>query len=356
MYSLYKQATVGRNETTKPALWNPIGRAKWTAWAELGSLDRDDARRRYLALFLDLVRDFPDSPEKTKLLRLLHQKSPPGEAGEARGRGGSDGEAMPTAGEASRDVSRASSSASSDPSRSVMTSSPYPSPGVSASTLHRSLPLQTASPVPTAVGAGSTPFRTPFQGLAGSPASARSSARPAELGGRPSELPPSLQMDSLLEEEDGAASFAYSAIDPHHPATDLVDSGGAGNVNGEGQLFLDTSDDLSVSMPLRPALQSLQHQVASVQRLAEFNQSRLLAMEGKGLSVYALVEQYAVRMDALARTMQRSEEARREGDERMRKAVVDMSRVIKRANGAENLALTLGWPLVCLLVYHWVRK
>ncbi|XP_050099335.1 acyl-CoA-binding domain-containing protein 6-like [Anopheles aquasalis] len=53
-YGLYKQATVGPCNTTKPGIFNLQARAKWTAWHELGQLDSRTAMMRYEQLLNDL--------------------------------------------------------------------------------------------------------------------------------------------------------------------------------------------------------------------------------------------------------------------------------------------------------------
>ncbi|XP_035785565.1 acyl-CoA-binding domain-containing protein 6-like [Anopheles albimanus] len=53
-YGLYKQATVGPCNTTKPGIFNMQARAKWTAWHELGQLDSKAAMVRYEQLLDEL--------------------------------------------------------------------------------------------------------------------------------------------------------------------------------------------------------------------------------------------------------------------------------------------------------------
>ena len=45
VYALFKQSTVGANDTRKPRLLEGMAKhAKWSAWNELGDLARDDAK------------------------------------------------------------------------------------------------------------------------------------------------------------------------------------------------------------------------------------------------------------------------------------------------------------------------
>ncbi|XP_049539324.1 acyl-CoA-binding domain-containing protein 6-like [Anopheles darlingi] len=53
-YGLYKQATVGPCNTTKPGIFNMQARAKWFAWHELGQLDAKAAMVRYEQLLNEL--------------------------------------------------------------------------------------------------------------------------------------------------------------------------------------------------------------------------------------------------------------------------------------------------------------
>ena len=37
LYALFKQSTLGKCDTPKPGMMDFVGKAKWTAWSELGS-------------------------------------------------------------------------------------------------------------------------------------------------------------------------------------------------------------------------------------------------------------------------------------------------------------------------------
>ena len=50
LYSLYKQATEGDNETKKPGMMDMVGRAKWGAWDELKGMSSEDAMQEYIDL------------------------------------------------------------------------------------------------------------------------------------------------------------------------------------------------------------------------------------------------------------------------------------------------------------------
>jgi len=54
LYALYKQATQGDVQGTRPGFTNPVGRAKHDAWAAVQGTARDDARDQYVALVKSL--------------------------------------------------------------------------------------------------------------------------------------------------------------------------------------------------------------------------------------------------------------------------------------------------------------
>ena len=54
-YGLYKQATVGDVNTTKPSFWDPKGQAKWSAWESFRSLTPQQAREYYIKLVNQMV-------------------------------------------------------------------------------------------------------------------------------------------------------------------------------------------------------------------------------------------------------------------------------------------------------------
>ena len=50
LYALYKQATEGDVTGKRPGFTNPVGRAKYDAWAEQQGLSAEDARDEYVTL------------------------------------------------------------------------------------------------------------------------------------------------------------------------------------------------------------------------------------------------------------------------------------------------------------------
>ena len=56
LYALYKQATAGDVESTRPGFGDLVGRAKWDAWNELKGQGRDAAMQAYVEL-VESLRD-----------------------------------------------------------------------------------------------------------------------------------------------------------------------------------------------------------------------------------------------------------------------------------------------------------
>lgn len=50
LYALYKQATSGDVAGKRPGFTNPVGRAKYDAWAGMSGLSAEDAQSQYIEL------------------------------------------------------------------------------------------------------------------------------------------------------------------------------------------------------------------------------------------------------------------------------------------------------------------
>ncbi|XP_034175524.1 acyl-CoA-binding protein homolog [Osmia lignaria lignaria] len=48
LYALYKQATVGNVNTSKPGALDLKGKAKWEAWKSKENMSKDDAKEAYI--------------------------------------------------------------------------------------------------------------------------------------------------------------------------------------------------------------------------------------------------------------------------------------------------------------------
>ncbi|KAK9448175.1 acyl-CoA-binding protein 2 [Limtongia smithiae] len=58
LYGLFKQATVGDNETAKPGVFDLKGKYKWQAWTDLKGMSSEDAEKEYIALVESLVAKY----------------------------------------------------------------------------------------------------------------------------------------------------------------------------------------------------------------------------------------------------------------------------------------------------------
>ena len=51
LYGLFKQATEGPiGDRPRPGIFDQVGRAKWDGWNALGDMDKDEAKKQYIAL------------------------------------------------------------------------------------------------------------------------------------------------------------------------------------------------------------------------------------------------------------------------------------------------------------------
>lgn len=69
LYAHYKQATVGPASGKKPGMFDPVRRAKWKAWNALGSMSKQEAKRKYCVLVDSFVpgwRSQDDGPRPTR--------------------------------------------------------------------------------------------------------------------------------------------------------------------------------------------------------------------------------------------------------------------------------------------------
>ncbi|KAA0157521.1 hypothetical protein FNF27_00597 [Cafeteria roenbergensis] len=57
LYALFKQATEGANKSPAPGMMDFVGKAKWSAWHDLGDISKEEAEARYIALCKSLGAD-----------------------------------------------------------------------------------------------------------------------------------------------------------------------------------------------------------------------------------------------------------------------------------------------------------
>ncbi|KAH8398758.1 hypothetical protein KR222_002712, partial [Zaprionus bogoriensis] len=58
LYALFKQATVGDNETSKPGLLDLKGKAKWEAWTKQKGKSTEAAQKEYISFVEGLVAKY----------------------------------------------------------------------------------------------------------------------------------------------------------------------------------------------------------------------------------------------------------------------------------------------------------
>ena len=58
LYGLFKQATVGDNDTPKPGLLDFKGKAKWEAWNKLQGVSQEDAEKQYIELVNEIKQKY----------------------------------------------------------------------------------------------------------------------------------------------------------------------------------------------------------------------------------------------------------------------------------------------------------
>ncbi|KZS98096.1 ACBP-domain-containing protein [Sistotremastrum niveocremeum HHB9708] len=71
MYSLYKQATVGNVQGSRPGMWDMLGRAKWDAWEKHKDLDSSSAKLLYVETLQKVLRKYSDKTTARDLVREL---------------------------------------------------------------------------------------------------------------------------------------------------------------------------------------------------------------------------------------------------------------------------------------------
>ncbi|KAF9652099.1 ACBP-domain-containing protein [Thelephora ganbajun] len=68
---LYKQATVGNVTSTRPGIWDMLGRAKWDAWAKHKDLDKYEAKWLYVDALMKVLKKYPERTIAKDLLKEL---------------------------------------------------------------------------------------------------------------------------------------------------------------------------------------------------------------------------------------------------------------------------------------------
>ncbi len=61
LYGLFKQASIGDNNTSKPGMFDMKGQFKWKAWKDKSGMSSDDAADAYVALVDELLGKYDHS-------------------------------------------------------------------------------------------------------------------------------------------------------------------------------------------------------------------------------------------------------------------------------------------------------
>lgn len=61
LYGLFKQATVGDNNTSKPGMFDMKGSFKWKAWKDKAGMTTEEASEAYVALVDELLSKYKHS-------------------------------------------------------------------------------------------------------------------------------------------------------------------------------------------------------------------------------------------------------------------------------------------------------
>ncbi|KAF8901640.1 hypothetical protein CPB84DRAFT_1815100 [Gymnopilus junonius] len=68
---MYRYTTAGNVISSRPPMWDMIGRAKWDAWAKHKDLNSYEAKWLYVEALLEVLRKYPDSPTAMNLVEEL---------------------------------------------------------------------------------------------------------------------------------------------------------------------------------------------------------------------------------------------------------------------------------------------
>ncbi|RYG66682.1 hypothetical protein EON64_09220, partial [archaeon] len=77
LYALFKQGEQGPCVGSRPGMFDPVGRAKFDAWKALGTMSREEAKRKYVAQVTQLLGALPLSPADSPAGASPSHPSPP---------------------------------------------------------------------------------------------------------------------------------------------------------------------------------------------------------------------------------------------------------------------------------------
>ncbi|PWN97827.1 acyl-CoA-binding protein [Tilletiopsis washingtonensis] len=65
-YGLFKQASIGDVNTSRPGMMDFTGKAKWDAWKANEGTSQDDAKKQYVEYLLELLKKHGDHEDAKK--------------------------------------------------------------------------------------------------------------------------------------------------------------------------------------------------------------------------------------------------------------------------------------------------
>ncbi|GAA5904712.1 uncharacterized protein JCM6883_003881 [Sporobolomyces salmoneus] len=71
LYACYKQATEGNIKTSRPGMFDVLGRAKWDAWNKRKGMSQQDAERMYVEALIRILRGYSDRTQAVELMKVL---------------------------------------------------------------------------------------------------------------------------------------------------------------------------------------------------------------------------------------------------------------------------------------------
>ncbi|KAN0065779.1 acyl-CoA-binding protein (ACBP)/diazepam binding inhibitor (DBI)/endozepine (EP) [Thecaphora frezii] len=71
-YGLYKQATVGDVNTTRPGLFDLAGKYKWDAWKQNEGKSKEQAQQEYVDALLAILEKHKDAGESVKYIEEIN--------------------------------------------------------------------------------------------------------------------------------------------------------------------------------------------------------------------------------------------------------------------------------------------
>ncbi|XP_001950495.1 acyl-CoA-binding protein homolog [Acyrthosiphon pisum] len=60
LYALFKQATVGDNDTSKPGMFDLKAKKKWEFWTNLKGTSKEDCQEKYIAKMGEFIVKYRD--------------------------------------------------------------------------------------------------------------------------------------------------------------------------------------------------------------------------------------------------------------------------------------------------------